>query len=685
MSSENLNQNTGRGSSSEAGRSSEKPPDPPQIPLPPSPPEPVQGEQASSEAFPKPADGQKAEGKRPTLNESWEKVLKEAARHDEDMVKGWRDDIDTLLVFAGLFSAVVTAFAIESYQWLDEDPADTTVALLTHLISVQVNGSQSISFKPAQFKPDASSIRINVFWFLSLIFSLTSALFGCFASSGYHTNSSAHTNHLRHGWYTWLSSALLRPLLKFPSIDNFLHEKARRFWDHVKSPASDWSSLDIWVVRQFDRYVSPYPSFILKVYELRAFEWAVTMFRDSPIMIPHLQNLLWTIPPSMAVSAVLGRWDKTMWKAVLMEEVEYALGDSNPLPWIPSPTIRHPVLQHPGGINLLFRHQYWAKLAVDPFLRDYIDQLLDSMKDAHLQHSTGLRFVIPFSVVDALWTHEDTVVRTKSLTLLSVFTQSWEPCPEYDEERHYDERWAFMVALADHINRTDRVSELLVSKRGQAFIRFIHKEVITRQLPILDTWLQAIKRAQEIGGLPSNYFAPIPEDGLPMLPELDPVRYSIKTERDSNDEVLDIVTSNRIGDAFGIGPTEGEHARLPHNLGVDDNVNTSPESHGVHPPDNIIPDHESVAGGPTVNQADFAAEDDVHGTHKGNAQRLQKGDSVKDSDPGKQIGTATLGDTSEQGDEIGDTGGDNYSFHSLNRQASDSQEHANSGATHDKT
>uniref|UniRef100_A0A0W0FRT5 Uncharacterized protein n=1 Tax=Moniliophthora roreri TaxID=221103 RepID=A0A0W0FRT5_MONRR len=483
----------------------------------------------------------------------------------------------------------------------------------------------------------------------------------------------------------WLSSALLRPLLKFPSIDNFLHEKARRFWDHVKSPASDWSSLDIWVVRQFDRYVSPYPSFILKVYELRAFEWAVTMFRDSPIMIPHLQNLLWTIPPSMAVSAVLGRWDKTMWKAVLMEEVEYALGDSNPLPWIPSPTIRHPVLQHPEGINLLFRHQYWAKLAVDPFLRDYIDQLLDSMKDAHLQHSTGLRFVIPFSVVDALWTHEDTVVRTKSLTLLSVFTQSWEPCPEYDEERHYDERWAFMVALADHINRTDRVSELLVSKRGQAFIRFIHKEVITRQLPILDTWLQAIKRAQEIGGLPSNYFAPIPEDGLPMLPELDPVRYSIKTERDSNDEVLDIVTSNRIGDAFGIGPTEGEHARLPHNLGVDDNVNTSPESHGVHPPDNIIPDHESVAGGPTVNQADFAAEDDVHGTHKGNAQRLQKGDSVKDSDPGKQIGTATLGDTSEQGDEIGDTGGDNYSFHSLNRQASDSQEHANSGATHDKT
>ncbi|EEB98162.1 hypothetical protein MPER_02379 [Moniliophthora perniciosa FA553] len=94
------------------------------------------------------------------------------------MVKGWRDDIDTLLVFAGLFSAVVTAFVIESYKWLDKDPADTTVTLLTQLISVQVNGSQSVSFEPTQFKPDASSIRINVFWFLSLILSLTSALFG---------------------------------------------------------------------------------------------------------------------------------------------------------------------------------------------------------------------------------------------------------------------------------------------------------------------------------------------------------------------------------------------------------------------------------------------------------------------------------------------------------------------------
>uniref|UniRef100_A0A0W0G813 DUF6535 domain-containing protein n=1 Tax=Moniliophthora roreri TaxID=221103 RepID=A0A0W0G813_MONRR len=94
------------------------------------------------------------------------------------MVKAWQDDIDNVLVFAGLFSAIITAFVIESYYWLDEDFADTTVALLTKLILVQANGSQFVSLEPIPFKADASSVRINVFWFFSLIFSLTSVLFG---------------------------------------------------------------------------------------------------------------------------------------------------------------------------------------------------------------------------------------------------------------------------------------------------------------------------------------------------------------------------------------------------------------------------------------------------------------------------------------------------------------------------
>ncbi|ESK86040.1 hypothetical protein Moror_9418 [Moniliophthora roreri MCA 2997] len=718
--------------------------------------------------------------KKPTRTESWEKMLKEVSRHDEDMVKGWRDDIDTLLVFAGLFSAVVTAFVIESYQWLDEDPADITVTLLMQLVSVQVNGSQSASFVPTQFKPDASSIRINVFWFLSLILSLTSALFGllckqwvrehqrdtttrtpgealalrqlrrdsfekwgvssflsalpillevallfffvgvldllwnrhrvpffvCFVAISFsaglyfltallptlmvprdQTNdiSDRRFNRLSYqficpykspqAWLVYrLSSIILRPLLKIPAINHFVRKKARRFWDHIKSPASDWSSFDLWVVRQFDRHVLlPWDSFNLKVYELRAFEWAVTMFRDSPSMIPHLQNVLETIPPSVAVSAILGRWDRTMWKGVSIHDVEDVLRNPDPTPWephYPNPTIRHPVLQQPEGINLLFHHQYWVTMAALPFL-DYV-KLIDSMKDADLQHSTSLRFVIPFSVVDALWTHEDPTVRTKSLALLSLFEESWKPCPGYDEEQHNGERWAFMEVLTDHINRTDRVSALLTSKRGQGFIRFIHNEAITRRLPghypIYDTWSQAVNRAQEVGGLPSDYFAPIPSsmDDLPTLSNLDPIRYSMETDRDVqiyDDEVLSIVTSNEHGDAIGADPPEGLIRRL-HNFGAWLVARRwlsffSGSEKVTHNDVNDV----AVLGGHIADSLDEMIEITSGGSgegHEGNAQYLGRDDSMKDSGSRQRTDTGILDDSSGQGDEVRDTDGDSY-------------------------
>ncbi|EEB99333.1 hypothetical protein MPER_01007, partial [Moniliophthora perniciosa FA553] len=99
--------------------------------------------------------------KRPTDDESksWEVLQRAVARHDDDMVKNYKEDIDTQLVFAGLFSAVVTAFLIESYQWLSEDPADTTVALLIQ-ISAQLNGSQGISTEQPPFEADSSSIPL---------------------------------------------------------------------------------------------------------------------------------------------------------------------------------------------------------------------------------------------------------------------------------------------------------------------------------------------------------------------------------------------------------------------------------------------------------------------------------------------------------------------------------------------
>ncbi|KAL0573377.1 hypothetical protein V5O48_008574 [Marasmius crinis-equi] len=116
--------------------------------------------------------------KGPKLDDSWEEVMKRVEKIDDGLGQGWKEDIDTLLVFAGLFSAVVTAFTIESYQWLSDDPADTTITILNQ-ISRQLDGQNiTISDENPPFTPSSSVIRINTFWFLSLILSLVDALLG---------------------------------------------------------------------------------------------------------------------------------------------------------------------------------------------------------------------------------------------------------------------------------------------------------------------------------------------------------------------------------------------------------------------------------------------------------------------------------------------------------------------------
>ncbi|KAK1226665.1 hypothetical protein PQX77_010344 [Marasmius sp. AFHP31] len=100
--------------------------------------------------------------------------MKEITSLDDGFVNGWKEDIDTLLVFAGLFSAVVTAFTVESYQWLEEAPEDVAVVLLRQ-ISQQMNNTAVPS--PPPFQVSSSVIRINILWFLSLIIALVDALF----------------------------------------------------------------------------------------------------------------------------------------------------------------------------------------------------------------------------------------------------------------------------------------------------------------------------------------------------------------------------------------------------------------------------------------------------------------------------------------------------------------------------
>lgn len=68
---------------------------------------------------------------------------------------------------------MLTAFTIESYQWLQDDPNDAIISLLSEL--VQTPGRTHSVPAPTGL-PDAVTVRINAYWFLSLTLSLSAAL-----------------------------------------------------------------------------------------------------------------------------------------------------------------------------------------------------------------------------------------------------------------------------------------------------------------------------------------------------------------------------------------------------------------------------------------------------------------------------------------------------------------------------
>ncbi|KXN91827.1 hypothetical protein AN958_11977 [Leucoagaricus sp. SymC.cos] len=99
----------------------------------------------------------------------WEECYEPVRRHDKEMCERWRDEMDKLLIFAGLFSAAVTAFAVEGFKMLQPDPTMTLAAVIAA-------GNQTAIL--SNFKPESSAIRINIFLLLSLVLSLSTVIVG---------------------------------------------------------------------------------------------------------------------------------------------------------------------------------------------------------------------------------------------------------------------------------------------------------------------------------------------------------------------------------------------------------------------------------------------------------------------------------------------------------------------------
>ncbi|KAG8958701.1 hypothetical protein FRC05_008717, partial [Tulasnella sp. 425] len=95
---------------------------------------------------------------------------------DEDMVKSLKSQLDGILIFAGLFAGVNSAFLALTLPGMSADPADDTNALLLQFVTGGNGSIHSAEDLPsASFSPASGIIPINILFSLSLTLALLAA------------------------------------------------------------------------------------------------------------------------------------------------------------------------------------------------------------------------------------------------------------------------------------------------------------------------------------------------------------------------------------------------------------------------------------------------------------------------------------------------------------------------------
>ncbi|KAH8796265.1 hypothetical protein DL96DRAFT_1479299, partial [Flagelloscypha sp. PMI_526] len=114
----------------------------------------------------------------------WLTYLEEAEMYDHDMIQGFRDTIDSLLVLAGLFSAIVATFVVQTSQSLKPDFAQLSLIVQVEQTALlRAGGNVSLmNAVPLSYISTASptyttaDLWINGLFFTSLSLSVTTAL-----------------------------------------------------------------------------------------------------------------------------------------------------------------------------------------------------------------------------------------------------------------------------------------------------------------------------------------------------------------------------------------------------------------------------------------------------------------------------------------------------------------------------
>ncbi|KAI0312020.1 hypothetical protein OF83DRAFT_1148130 [Amylostereum chailletii] len=111
----------------------------------------------------------------------WNTYQTSHAPFDKAFIEKWKNDLDGVLVFTGLFSAMVSGFFIDSWRSLKPDPETRMIHLLTNISAILTanasdNHSIIISSHPEHFTVSPRDLKANLFFMYSLFFSVTCAL-----------------------------------------------------------------------------------------------------------------------------------------------------------------------------------------------------------------------------------------------------------------------------------------------------------------------------------------------------------------------------------------------------------------------------------------------------------------------------------------------------------------------------
>ncbi|OCH86711.1 hypothetical protein OBBRIDRAFT_737511, partial [Obba rivulosa] len=112
---------------------------------------------------------------------TWQTFATKLREQDQETAKTWKEEIDTLMNFAGLYSVILAAFNIELYKRLQPpDPSsDANTQALMSLVAFLTNGSVPLHLATTLAPADSiTSVWINALMFSSLVLGLSSAFVG---------------------------------------------------------------------------------------------------------------------------------------------------------------------------------------------------------------------------------------------------------------------------------------------------------------------------------------------------------------------------------------------------------------------------------------------------------------------------------------------------------------------------